>query len=398
MLGIGAMVAVIAIGAVGSLALGDDEALPLTLTTRDATAIARSATTTLRFPLTLTRAVDRPVVVAYTVRGGTPADGATTIPAGTRSGEIVVTAPTATTSDSGAVTVRLRRPDGVRLTRFLARGAVVRAPDAVRVAAAGDVACAPGDRATGTECNQVETSDLLVAGGFDAVLTLGDNQYPGGALSDYRGAFAPSWGRVLEVVRPAPGNHDYVTAGAAGYFAFFGQRAGDPALGFQSLDLGAWHVVQLNSNCDAVPCARGSAQERWLRADLARATGRCVLAYWHHPRFSSGSTHGSDPRTAALYADLRRAGADVVLTGHEHQYERLGHTGVDGRADPLGPRLFVVGTGGRSLYPFGDPLPTSEVRDDRSFGVLELTLRPGRYAWAFRTVDGAVADRGDDHC
>jgi len=169
------------------------------------------------------------------------------------------------------------------------------------VAAVGDIACDPanpsynGGDGTATACRMKATSDLLVGGGWSAVLLLGDNQYEDGALARYQASYDPTWGRVKGLTYPAPGNHEYGTPGAAGYFAYFGAAAGDPARGYYSFDLGAWHLVVLNSNCAAVSgCGPGSAQEQWLAADLAAHPGRCTLAYWHHPRFSSGQ-HGDDP-------------------------------------------------------------------------------------------------------
>src|SRR5439155_8251847 len=216
--------------------------------------------------------------------------------------------------------------------------------------------------ATASECHQRATSDLLVSGGFDAVLPLGDDQYPSGALYDFQTYYDPTWGRVKTTTHPAPGNHEYDTAGAPGYFGYFGAAAGDSQKGYYSYDLGSWHVISLNSNCaDVGGCDAGSPQEQWLRADLASRSNACTLAYWHHPRFSSGITHGSDPRTQALWDALYDFHADVVLNGHEHNYERFAPQSPTGAADPNGIREFVVGTGGESLYPVWTPLANSRV-------------------------------------
>ena len=228
------------------------------------------------------------------------------------------------------------------------------------IAAAGDIAC-PTDTATATTCRQQYTSDILVSGGFDAVLPLGDNQYLSGALPDYQAYYDPTWGRVRNITHPTPGNNDYSTAGASGYFGYFGAAAGDPQKGYYSYDLGSWHIISLNSNCsDVGGCDAGSPQEQWLRADLALRSTACTLAYWHHPRFSSGTAHGSDARTQALWQALYDFHADVVLNGHEHNYERFAPQAPTGAADPAnGIREFVVGTGGSDLMRSAARSPTA---------------------------------------
>jgi acid phosphatase type 7 len=274
-------------------------------------------------------------------------------------------------------------------------------PVAPVIAAAGDIACG-SQTPPGTPCRHGETSDLLVGGRFDAVLTLGDNQYEAGALSDYEQFYGPTWGRVKAVTHPVPGNHEYATRGASGYFAYFGSAAGDPAKGWYSFDIGAWHVIALNSNCGNVGgCHRGSPQEVWLRADLAAHPGACTLAYWHHPRFTSGSVHEGDPQMAAFWEALYAYGAEIVLNGHQHNYERFGPQSPAGRTDPTtGIRQFVVGTGGKNLYTFSSPPePNSEVRNSGAFGVLELTLHPTRYEWRFIPAAGAAfTDVGEGPC
>ncbi|HEY5873045.1 MAG TPA: metallophosphoesterase, partial [Gaiellaceae bacterium] len=223
-----------------------------------------------------------------------------------------------------------------------------------RIAAAGDIACDPGSPrfgnglGTGFDCRQRATSDLLVGGGYEAVLALGDIQYEVGAGDAFEASYDASWGRVKPVTRPVPGNHEYRTAGAAGYFEYFGAGAGDPTTGYYSYGLGNWHVVALNSNCAAVGgCDAGSTQERWLRADLAAHPSRCTLAYWHHPRYSSG-WHGSDSSYVAFWQALVDADADLVLVGHDHDYERFAPQDAGGRRDlERGIREFVVGTGGK---------------------------------------------------
>jgi hypothetical protein len=259
--------------------------------------------------------------------------------------------------------------------------------------AAGDIAsCASG----GDE----QTAALLdtLPG---TVLTLGDTAYDDGSADQFTRCYLPSWGRFRDRTYPAPGNHDYQTADASGYYGFFGPRAGQPGKGWYSFNQGRWHLIALNSNCDEVGgCQPGSEQEGWLRADLAAHPARCTLAFWHHPRFSSGTTHGSDPAVAGLWLALYQAGADIVLVGHEHNYERFAPLDPLGGVDPArGVREFVVGTGGKSHYPFGSPLPGSEARNSDSFGLLKLRLRPTGYTWRFLAAQGgSFQDSGTGSC
>jgi hypothetical protein len=274
-----------------------------------------------------------------------------------------------------------------------------------RVAAAGDIACDPASRpyngglGSGLECRQLATSDLLVGAGYEAVLALGDVQYDDGDASAFEVSYDASWGRVKSITTPVPGNHEYRTADAAGYDRYFGAAAGDPRKGYYSYELGDWHVVALNSNCSAVGgCGAGSAQERWLRADLAAHPARCTLAYWHHPRYSSGQ-RGSDPKYTAFWQALFDASADLVLVGHDHDYERFAPQNALGELDlARGIREIVVGTGGRNLRGFKDASPNSEVRDATSLGILELTLGAAAYGWRFRAAVGSFADAGSARC
>jgi calcineurin-like phosphoesterase family protein len=267
--------------------------------------------------------------------------------------------------------------------------------EAATLLAAGDIAdcSSSGDEATAA---------LLDARPAGLVATLGDNVYDRGTAKEFADCYAPTWGRHRDRTRPAPGNHDYDTFHASGYFGYFGAAAGDPVRrqGYYSYDLGSWHVIVLNSNCGGTSCEPGGTQERWLRADLAASGASCTLAYWHHPRFSSGSTHGSDKAVGALFQALYDAGADVVLAGHEHNYERFAPLAPSGDIDPArGIRTFVVGTGGRSHYGFGSPITGSEVRNRDAFGVLVLTLEPGRYHWQFVPEAGKkFTDSGTGTC
>jgi acid phosphatase type 7 len=232
------------------------------------------------------------------------------------------------------------------------------------------------------------------------VLALGDIVHPGGALHEYRRCFDPGWGDLKARTRPVPGNHDYRTPGAAGYFAYFGALAGEPSRGYYSFDLGWWHIIAINSVCQPIGgCRERSPQIQWLEADLAAHPAACTLAYWHHPRFSSGDGVAL-PRTATLWQVLYAAGADVILNGHDHDYERFAPQDPAGRSDPQrGIREFVVGTGGANLTPRLRVAPNSERWTGDSHGVLELTLRRGEFDWRFIAAEtGEVIDRGTDRC
>lgn len=255
---------------------------------------------------------------------------------------------------------------------------------------AGDIArcSADGDEATATLLDNIPGS----------VFTAGDNAYPDGSPTDFSQCYDPSWGRHRARTRPSPGNHDYDTPGASAYFAYYGALAGAPGIGYYSYDLGDWHIVSLNSN---ISMSAGSPQEQWLRADLAASTRQCTIAYWHHPRFTSGTHHGSTSSAQPLWQALYDAGAEIVISGHEHNYERFAPQTPDGIAAPaFGIREFVVGTGGGSLY--NDqvtPLANSEVFNGTTYGVLKLTLASGSYQWEFIPVAGGTfSDAGSGTC
>jgi hypothetical protein len=253
------------------------------------------------------------------------------------------------------------------------------------------------------QCNDPtsEATAKLLDGIGGTVFTLGDNVYESGSAAEFADCYEPSWGRHRGRTRPAPGNHEYYTLGAADYYAYFGPAAGEPGQGYYSYDLGTWHIVVINSNCFEVGgCHAGSPQGQWLRGDLATHRAPCTLAYWHHPRFSSGEWHGSFSMMQPIWQALYEAGAEVVLSGHEHNYERFAPQDPDGAADgSRGLRQFVVGTGGKNLYPLGPGIPNSEVRNDRTFGVLKLTLRANAYDWKFVPVAGQTfTDAGSAPC
>jgi hypothetical protein len=264
--------------------------------------------------------------------------------------------------------------------------------DAV-ILAAGDIASCDGDGD--------EATALLLDSLEGTVITLGDNVYGSGTSAEFDDCYDPSWGRHRARTRPAPGNHDYNTPGATGYYGYFGAAAGDPAKGYYSYDVGAWHIVVINSNCAAIGgCGRLGRQEQWLRADLAAHPAACTMAYWHHPRFSSGSSHGDTSGMQPIWQALYDAGADVVLSGHEHNYERFAPQTPGGAADPArGIVEFVVGTGGRSHYGFGEPKANSVVRNGDTYGVLKLTLHAASFDFQFVPEAGKTfTDTGTAAC
>ena len=252
-----------------------------------------------------------------------------------------------------------------------------------------------GDIASCATAHAGATAQLL-DGIPGTVFALGDNAYPNGSDDDYAACYVPTWGRHKKRTHPVPGNHDYDVRGAGGYFDYFGVAAGERGAGYYSYGLGDWHVIALNSNLEM---SVGSLQERWLRADLAAHPTRCTLAYWHHARFSSGTTHGSDTETQPLWQALYDAGADVVLSGHEHNYERFAPQTPDGTADPArGIREFVVGTGGGGAYRLGPPIANSET-GRAEYGVLQLTLTSQAYRWQFIPVPpSSFRDSGSAAC
>jgi acid phosphatase type 7 len=265
----------------------------------------------------------------------------------------------------------------------------------VYLVGAGDIAeCGlPGDDLT---------ANLLARFPGATFFTAGDNVYPSGTARQFKNCFNPTWGRYKERIRPAIGNHEYVTPGARGYFDYFGAAAGMPGQGWYSYDLNGWHIVVLNSECNKVKgCQAGSPEEQWLKADLEAHPERCSLAIWHHPRFSSGS-HGSDPITKDFWEDLYVAGAEIVINGHDHNYERFDLQDPQGNPDPAhGLREFVVGTGGALLPPLtGKPAANNSQKFIGGvYGVLVLTLYPDHYDWQFLPQAGSQAgDAGSGEC
>jgi hypothetical protein len=270
------------------------------------------------------------------------------------------------------------------------------------IAAAGDIACDPassafnGGNGISTQCRQKYTSNSLVNARFKAVLALGDIQYESGVYDAFLKSYDVAWGRVKSITRPVPGNHEYRTSGASGYFRYFGSAAGEPSKGYYSFNLGAWHIIALNSG---IAHDASSAQVAWVNNDLAANSKHCTLAYWHHPRWSSGP-HGSDSSVTPFWNALYAAGADVVLVGHDHLYERFAPQNATGAADSSkGIRQFVVGTGGKSLYAISTLKANSQVRGTTAFGVLMLKLQSSSYSWRFvPEAGGTFTDSGSTSC
>lgn len=257
-----------------------------------------------------------------------------------------------------------------------------------------------GDIADCTDLSGAEATARLLDNISGVVMAIGDLAYPDGTKENFQ-CYDRTWGRVKSRTRPAVGNHEFHTQGATYYFSYFGDLAGDPATGYYSYSLGTWHIIALNSECLEIGgCNAGSPEEKWLRADLAAHPAACTLAYFHKPLFSSGGAHGDDPIVQPLWRALYDANADLVINGHDHDYERFGPQTPDAQPDPKrGIREFVVGTGGKNHRPFGAPHANSEIRNADSFGVLKLTLRARDYDWQFIPEAGKTfTDSGSGTC
>lgn len=295
--------------------------------------------------------------------------------------------PSHTYESPGTYTVSLQATNASGADTSTQVDAVVVEPVGANVlVGAGDIA----------DCAVTEDSATaaLVAETPGTVFTLGDDAYPDGSTSNFATCFDPTWGVVKGRTRPVVGNHEYNSTGAAPYYAYFGAAAGDPAQGWYGYDIGTqWHVVVLNSNCATVGgCGPDAPQHQWLVADLAASTRPCTVAMWHHPRYSSG-IYGQDESTAAFWQALYDDGAELVLNGHEHDYERFALLDAQGSPDPTyGIRQIIVGTGGSALRDFKEVAPHSEVRSATSHGVLKLTLGDGSYDWRFLPIPGSTLD------
>jgi len=272
-------------------------------------------------------------------------------------------------------------------------------PDPV-IAAAGDIACDPSTNGGApARCDQAATAAQILDLKPTAVLVLGDQQYENNTAAAYSSVFDKSWGQFKDLIHPTIGNHEYLTHAASGYFGYFGAAAGDPTRGYYSWNLGAWHIVALNSECSHVGgCRFGSPQETWLKADLAANPTACTLVTWHEPRWSSGE-HGNATQMDAIWNDLVDAHVDVALAGHNHDYERFPALDASGMPNPSGVQEFVVGTGGKNHYPFNAPAIATEIRDDTAFGILKLTLHASSYDWQFLPAPGyTFTDAGSMAC
>ncbi len=233
------------------------------------------------------------------------------------------------------------------------------------------------------------------------VFTTGDNAYDSGSPDQFKNCYDKSWGKFKDRTKPSLGNHDYGTLGASGYFNYFGAVAGDRLKGYYSYDLGAWHIVVVNSNCiERNRCNENSDQVKWLREDLNAHPTKCTLAYWHHPLYTAGSYKGQLQYMQTVWQTLYDAGADVVVNGHDHNYQRYAPQDANGKLDKeKGMREFVVGTGGKDLYNIPQPIANLEAFNIATFGVIKFTLRAASYEWQFIPVDGQTfKDEGKDNC
>ena len=265
-------------------------------------------------------------------------------------------------------------------------GAAIAVTPAVLVGAGDIASCSyADDEATGRLLDSIR----------GVVFTAGDDAYPNGTVDDFAHCYDPTWGRHKSRTRPAIGNHDFRTDAGAPYYAYFGAAAGDSGLGYYSYDLAGWHVIVLNSNLSV---SAGSPQNVWLHADLSAHSATCTVAYWHHPRFSSGE-HGNSSDMEAAWQALYDANGDVVISAHDHTYERFAPQTPTGALDTTrGIREFVAGTGGSDFYAFTSIRANSQVRINTVHGVLKLTLYPSSYEWAFIGTDRVVYDSGTGSC
>jgi hypothetical protein len=294
------------------------------------------------------------------------------------------------TATGRALTVRGR---GLRLATRLPT------PPAV-VALAGDIACEPPYETYEGHCEHAEVAALAASLEPDVIAIPGDVQYRSAQMSEFQQSFDLSWGQLEIPLRPTPGNHEYKSGNAADYFDYFELQSGWRPPPWYAYDVGGWRLLAINSNCEdnRVDCSAGSEQEQWLRANLAAEPHRCTLAYWHHPRYSSGF-HGSDPRTASMWRALDNADAEIVVTGHDHHYERFAPQDENGQRDETGIREFVVGTGGSANSVVREPrAPHSVYAQNRQFGVLLLKLYSDAYSWRFVALNGKTLDHGVAGC
>lgn len=275
-----------------------------------------------------------------------------------------------------------------------AETAASRAASEYKVVAVGDIVCAPGSPRSATRCRHAETAALAQQLAPDAVIGLGDLQYESGTLKAFKSEYDPTWGALNDITLPVPGNHEYRTSGASGYFTYFSDRP-TGRKGYYARTLGDWQAYLLNTNCSKIDCA---AQRRWLDRRLSDRPAKCTLFATHHPRFSSGE-HGSQKFLRSFMKIAVKHRVDLVLSGHDHNYERFRRSDADGDSAPTrGFFQFVSGAGGKNHYPADTPIRGSLAIEDDDFGVLELALRPGGFGFAFHTVDGDTPDEGVRTC
>lgn len=261
------------------------------------------------------------------------------------------------------------------------------------IVAAGDIACSPTVGHAPDTCEHAATASIAEQLKPDAVILLGDLQYDNGRLADFNNAFEPTWGKLKNISYPVPGNHEYGTQDAAGYFDYFGSKAGERGKGYYSFDLGAWHIISLNSNCTYIGgCDESSPEGQWLKADLGATTKSCTLAFWHHPAFTSGkyATNASQLALGKALWQQVEGKVDVVLNGHDHIYEHF--------SPRNGTAQFTAGTGGKSHYNKSTATDLSQKVVDNAFGVLEFNLKANSYSWRFVGIDGSTLDEGQQTC
>lgn len=312
------------------------------------------------------------------------------------------TAPSATVTTSAAPTTSAATPTtSAPTTSAPATSAPGPTPStdalaAVRgplVVTAGDIACAPDEEVTATKCRQADTADL--AASFDPryVLTLGDQQYDDGDLSDFRDSYAQTWGRFQSITKPVPGNHEYHSSDASGYFAYFAAQTAERS--YYAFDVNGWRIYALNSNCSDIDCEEEAA---WLDRDMSAHPRPCTAVAMHHPRYSSDSQHGDESFVRPFWEVAIEHGADLALAGHAHDYERFRPMDGDGNLTSTGMVSFVVGTGGKSLYDSDGPREGSVIFSNDRAGVLALKLGDRRFGWTFKNVDGESVDSGIQSC
>ena len=262
------------------------------------------------------------------------------------------------------------------------------------VVAVGDIACARGNSVAPKRCRHADTAKLAQSYSPTYVLGLGDMQYPSAALSDFNGSYDKSWGALKARTRPVPGNHEYLTPGASGYYSYFrNQQPGRP--GYYAFDVNGWRIYALNSVCTKIDCAQ---EIRWMERDMANHPRRCSAIAMHHPRFSSGSEHGSTPEAGRFWKVAYRHHVDLALAGHDHDYERFARMDPAGAPAGDGVYSFVSGASGKGLYEFGKTVSGSEARYNQAPGVLALTLGRTQFAYEFKNVNGNVIDKGVHTC